>query len=36
MSDIITVKDLDLFYGDMQALKNINVKLPEKSITSLI
>ncbi len=36
MSDIITVKDLNLFYGDMQALKNINVSLPEKSITALI
>ena len=34
MSDIITVKDMCLWYGDHQALKNINI--PEKSITALI
>ena len=36
MSDIITVKDLCLWYGNTQALKNISVSIPEKSITSLI
>lgn len=36
MSDIITTKDLCLWYGSTQALKNINVSIPEKSITALI
>ncbi len=36
MSDIITVKDLCLWYEKTQALKNININIPEKSITSLI
>ena len=36
MSDIITVKDMCLWYGDHQALKNININIPEKSITALI
>ncbi len=36
MSDIITVKDLCLWYGESQALHNINMKIPEKSITALI
>ena len=36
MSDIITVNDLCLWYGPTQALKNINVTIPEKSITALI
>ena len=36
MSDIITVNDLCLWYGSTQALKNINVTIPEKSITALI
>ena len=36
MSDIITVNDLCLWYGHTQALKNINVTIPEKSITALI
>jgi len=34
--DIITAKDLDLFYGDFQALKSININIPEKEITALI
>lgn len=34
--DKIIVKDLDLFYGDFQALKKINMVLPEKEITALI
>ena len=36
MSDIITTKDLCLWYGNSQALNNINVSVPEKSITALI
>ena len=36
MSDIIKVNDLCLWYGQTQALKNINVTIPEKSITALI
>ena len=32
----ISVKNLDLFYGDFQALKNINIELPEKEITAFI
>ena len=36
MSNIITVKDMNLWYGDHQALKNINIEIPEKSITALI
>ncbi len=36
MSNIITSKDLCLWYGDNQALKNITVDIPEKSITALI
>lgn len=36
MNDIITVKDLCLWYGQTQALKNININIPEKSITALI
>lgn len=33
---IITAKDLCLWYGEHQALKNINIEIPEKSITALI
>ena len=33
---IINVNDLNLWYGQTQALKNINIELPEKSITALI
>ena len=33
---IITVSDLNLWYGQTQALKNINIDIPEKSITALI
>ena len=36
MSDIITVNDLCLWYGNTKALKNININIPEKSITALI
>ena len=36
MKPIITVKDLCLWYGKSQALKNINMEIPENSITALI
>ena len=36
MSEILTAKDLCLWYGENQALKNINISIPEKSITALI
>ena len=36
MSDILAVSDLCLWYGNHQALKDINVNIPEKSITALI
>ena len=36
MSHIITVKDMCLWYGDHQALKNVNIVIPERSITALI
>ena len=36
MSDIITVKDMCLWYGEHQALKDVNIAIPEKSITALI
>ena len=36
MSKILTVKDLCLWYGENKALKNINIEIPEKSITALI
>lgn len=36
MSEIMTVKNLSLWYGENQALKNINITIPEKSITALI
>ena len=36
MSDIITVKDLNLWYGSTQALHHVSMEIPEKSITALI
>ena len=36
MSDIISVKDLCLWYGQHQALKDVSIEIPEKSITALI
>ena len=33
---IISTKDLCLWYGNFQALKNINIEIPERSITALI
>ena len=36
MSSIISVKNLNLWYGAHQALTDINMEVPEKSITALI
>lgn len=36
MDNIITVKDLCLWYGSHKALKDINIDIPPKSITALI
>ena len=36
MRNIISVKDMCLWYGEHQALKNINIEIPEKSITAFI
>ena len=36
MSDIITVEDLCLWYGNTQALHHVSMEIPEKSITALI
>ena len=36
MNTIISVKDMCLWYGKSQALKNINMEIPENSITALI
>ncbi|MDD7652518.1 MAG: phosphate ABC transporter ATP-binding protein PstB [Candidatus Faecousia sp.] len=34
--DKITISNLDLFYGDFQALKKINMRVPANEITALI
>ena len=36
MKPIITVKDMCLWYGSHKALNDINIEIPEKSITALI
>ena len=36
MNNIMTSENLCLWYGDNQALKNININIPENSITALI
>ena len=36
MSDMLTTKDLNLWYDKTQALKNVNITIPEKSITAFI
>ena len=36
MNEIMTANELCLWYGENQALKNINIAIPEKSITALI
>ena len=30
------IKDMNLFYGDFQALKNLNLEIEEKKITAFI
>ncbi len=36
MDNIFKIKDMNLFYGEKQALFNINMDIPEKQITALI
>ncbi len=36
MSDIITTKELNLWYGDHQALKKVTCSIPEHRVTALI
>ena len=36
MSSKLVSKDLNLWYGEKQALKNVNLEIPEKKITALI
>ena len=36
MNSILSVQDLCLWYGSHQALKDINIEIPKKSITALI
>ena len=36
MNNILTVRDLDLWYGDHQALHKVSLDIPEHSITALI
>ena len=36
MADKFTVRNLELYYGDFHALKNINMALPEHEITAFI
>lgn len=36
MAPKISVKNLDLFYGDFQALKNINIDIDEKDVAAFI
>ena len=36
MNSIISVKDMCLWYGDHQALHNVNIDIPKKSITAFI
>ena len=36
MSNVMTVKDLCLWYGQSQALKDINIDIPENTINALI
>lgn len=36
MNNKFTVNDLNLYYGDFHALKNINMDIKEKEITAFI
>lgn len=33
---VITVRNLNVYYGDHCALKDINVDIPEKQITAIV
>ena len=36
LEECLAVKDLDLFYGEKQALQNINLSIPRKRVTAFI
>lgn len=36
MEAILTARDLDLFYGQTQALKKVSIEIPERQVTALI
>ena len=36
MRNKFDISDLDLYYGDFKALKNINIQITEKEITAFI
>ena len=36
MKNILEVKDMNLWYSNFQALKNINMEIPENQITAFI
>lgn len=36
MDTKIAIETLDLYYSEFQALKNINMQIPEKEITAFI
>ena len=36
MAEKFQIKDLNLYYGDFHALKNINMSIQEKEITAFI
>ena len=36
MNDVFEIKDLNLFYGEKHALKDVNLKIYEKEVTSFI
>ena len=36
MSSKFDVKNLNLYYGEYHALKNVNMEIPEKQITAFI
>ena len=33
---ILSVRDLDLYYGDFHALKNVSIEIPKNEITAFI
>jgi ABC-type phosphate transport system ATPase subunit len=35
MSNIITVKDMCLWYGDHQALKDVSIEIPKRALPHL-